>query len=350
MIQIVKQPKEGAFFLSENQLEIELKSSLGSEYYFKVFITVNGELFDVQGWSKYNDTDCKIDLKGMFSHLFLFKFPKLSGDIFTEYTHLKKEVSIVIKEYKREDDVLMNSVDLNSFFVLKSEATLFFDDRINLQKMSNLPGVLRLSKTKIVRLPIWVNTGSISVKVVTGTNEIRNKVIHNLSKNIFEISIDLINDAIINDQVNVTVEDANGNSFTQQYQFNTQHFYNSTQVLFRNNFGAFESIELFGPLKESNTYKRKTYSLPNNKMFLANTNVSNVLKINTGFMLPSEIPVLKVINESIELYVYYKNEFYPVIPVSKKSKGVDYEKDYQDDYVELKINGELIKDTSFKYD
>ncbi|CAM1357670.1 hypothetical protein [Tenacibaculum halocynthiae] len=350
MIQIVKQPKEGAFFLSENQLEVELKSNLGSGYYFKVFITVNNKLFDIQGWSKYNDTDCKIDLKGMFSHLFLNKFPKLTGDTFTECDHLKKEVFIVIKEYKREDDVLVNSVDLNSFFILKSETLIFFDDRINLQKMSILPRVLRLSKTKVVRLPIWINSGSIVMKVVTGTNEIRNKVIHNLAKNIHEITIDLTNDIIINNEVNVFIEDVNGNSFSQQFNLNAEHLYNSTLVLFRNNFGAYESIELFGSLKESNSYKRKTYSLTNNKLFLAKTNVDEILKINTGFMLPSELSILKAINESIELYVYHKNEFYPAVPVSKKSKGINYEKDYQDDYVELKLNGELLKDTSFKYD
>lgn len=352
MIKIIKAPKTAAVFLSENPIDIEVKSTLGKAYYFKVFIYVDDKFFDEQGWSKYNDFNVKIALKGMFNNLFTYPFPTLNGDVYKPTNHLLKKINITIKEYKRDDDSLVNTLNLNPFYVLKSEKAMFFDERINFQKMSILPNVLRLSKGKapVVRFPIWVCSKSFSLKVVSGGALLKDLSFNDFTKNILEVVVNLTKETIYGNEVRVILSDFKGNNFTQQFIFIDELAYEVSKMYFRNNYGVYEYIEFFGSLKESNTYKRKTYNLLNDVTFLANTAISNTLKINTGYLLPNEIPILEAINLSKEVFVSHNDMLLQALPISKKSKGLDFEKNYLDDFIELKINGSLPKSTSFKYD
>lgn len=350
MIQVIKQPKEGAVFLSENPLEIEVKSTLGADYYFKVIIYEDGVLFDELGWSKYNDTNCKIDLKGMFSSIFQYH-PVFEEDAWNDnVSYLNTPVKVTIKEYKRSDDSLVNTLDLNNFYVYKSEKKMFFDERINLQKMNNHPDVVRYSKPTLVRLPIWVNSGILTYQVLCGGVILEENTVTSFEFKIYELLIDISKYHLTDNVVTIFVTNNQGNTLIQKYEFNTHAYYDVTRVLFRNNFGLFVYNELFGTSKEEDTYNRKIYKVTDSIEFLAHTKVREKIKVNTGGLYPNEVQILKEINSSKEIYLLKENKIIPVIPVSKKSKGKDSDKDYVDDYIEFQVNGEYQQSENFKYD
>lgn len=349
MIQAVKVPKVDTIFLSNNPILIEVKTDLGADAYFKVHIWVDGKYFDGQGWSKYNNTNCIINLEGMFDQLFVSEFTQIDGDLFDKKSNLKKRIFVEVAELRKSDDVILNTIEVNRFYVIKSDKKIFFDDRVNLQKMSILPNVLRLSKGSNIRFPLWVTTSKVKVNVVYGSKQLFDIEVSELNKEIVEFDIDLANVTDPYDEMRVTVTNGN-DSFTQKYIFKELHAFKTTKLYFRNHHGLFEYVEIFGALKETNKYKRKLYSLPNNSNVIANTAHDKIFKINTGFLLFNYLPILEALNSSKEVYLFHEKNYIPVLPISKKSKGIDSQENYIDDYIEFKVNGELKKDTSFKYD
>ncbi|WP_271407263.1 hypothetical protein [Tenacibaculum soleae] len=351
MIQVLKAPKEASVFLSKNSLKIEVASTLGLNYYFKVFLYVNGALFDEQGWSKYTPTNCQIELSDMFVKLFNNQFTEVTGNDFYLNASIIKKIEVVIKEYDRVDDTEVNSLNLNYFYVLNSDKINFFDERVPLQKISNLPLEIRVSKNYNLRLPIWVNkqNSNFEVAVVEGNSELFNQTYNTTAIGVYQLDLKLSSLNISSNEIRVIISDGS-NTFTQKLLIKNISLYPVSAFYFRNNFGVFESLEIFGSLKESNKYTRKTYALPTDSLHLSNTSHVKSFKINTGFLLPEELIELEVLNNSKEIYFNYKSQLIPVIPVSKKSKGRNYEEDYDDDFVEFQVNDTNQINDQFKYD
>ncbi|MBE7649157.1 hypothetical protein [Tenacibaculum finnmarkense] len=349
MINVIKQPRQNAVFLSNSPLDIDIKSEFDSDYYFKVFLFVNTILYDEQGWAKHNKTDCRIDLKNMFTQVFENQFQEVKSNDLMRKENLLKKIYVNIKEYKRIDDSIQNKAYLEWFYILKSNKDMFFDERISLQKMSSLPAVLRLSKDAVFRMPIWVNTSTIQIKVSGDNQEFLSEKHEDLEMGIFEADFILKDFFEKSNEIRITISDGE-HTLTQIIQLMDIYSYDVSRIFFKNNFDIFEYIELFGSEKESNKYSRKIYNLPNDLKFTATTTQEKRFKINTGNILPSEFVILELLNNSNEIYLKNEGAFIPVIPVSSKSKGRESDKFYHNDYIEFQQNGQIIANQDFKYD
>lgn len=349
MINVLQNPKKGTVFLSKSPLKIELESSLGKDYLFKIFIKIDGKLFDVQGWSKWDEKNCSINLEQMFDSLFTFKFKEVEATVFTRLDDLIKKVEITVKEYKRVGQTEVDTTEIPPFYVVFSQRLENLRLSDNLLKMSLLPNVVRLNSKAVFSLPVWVNSKSVSVKLQAKTKELFTQTYPVNAKGVFCFSFKLAD--YITDESELTLTLKSGEDVLEQKIIIENLFlYPTSSIYFRNIFGAFEFIQLFGSFKESLSYKRKKYVLENNTDYIANTDLTVKYRINTGAMLPFELPITESINLCEEAYYLKNDELQPVIPVSKKSKGTDTFKDYIDDFVELQENGLPKQDDSDDYD
>lgn len=349
MITIVKTPKQDAVFLTENPLIIEIASTLTPDHFFKVFINVNGQEFDVQGWGKYNDTNCIIDLKQMFSDIFYYPFAEVTTTHLQRINELLKLVEVTVKEYQRADEVLVNTLVLPSFYVLHSVKSQSFNHTLNLQKLSVLSEVIRVSKDGVINLPIWITSTAVTVTITNNQTAIFSEIYTDLEKGLFVLGVNLSDFSFTTEEIEIQLV-SGSDILIQKVNLQNLYLYTVSKLYVRNSFGVFEYIELFGALAETSNYKRKKYTLENDAEFIAKTTQTKKHKIFTGALFMFELSVLEAINNSEDIY-YYKNEvFIPVVSVSKKSKGINTQENYIDDFIELQENGSLPIDNSVNYD
>lgn len=349
MINTIKTPKEGAVFLTENPLKIEVSSTLGAEHYFKVFIKVNGEQFDIQGWSKYNDTNCIIDLQRVFSDIFDCPFSEVSSTGLKRVNELMKLVEVTVKEYKRVDEQEVNNLTLPSFYVINSAKELSFDHTKNLQKLSVLPDRLRVSSLGVLNLPLWLTAKLITVSIYDGNDLIFEEIYNDLQKGMFVFSLFLKQFNLKSDLIEIRFNSEN-ESLSQYLKLEKLNMYSLTKIYAKNNFGIFEYLELFGSLKGTVNYTRKNYTLQNKTEFIADTTTRRIHKINTGFLFQEELSLVDLINEATVVFVEKNGKFVSCIPIGKKAKGFNTDSYYQDDVIELQENYTPIHNESLNYD
>lgn len=349
MITIVKAPIENAVFLAANPLKIEIESNEVPGHYFTVSISINDVHFDTQGWSKFNDVTCIIDLEEMFSNIFSNTFTEISETQLAHHSDLLKKINIRVEEFFTTDNTVINYVDLPAFYVLNTTISQNFNHTVNLQKLSHLSNTIKLQPTSNYSLPIWINSDTITVQLLENDIALLNQTHNNLTKGAYSLNFKLSDYNFTENELTIRITNAE-TVLEQQIIFHNDIMYEISQLYFKNHFAIFEYIEIFGSRKSTNSFTRKKYSLSDNTEYVANTITKPTHKIYTGYLFDFEIPILEAVNYASEIYYNKNNSFIAVIPISKKAMLFNNIADSFDDYIELQENISPTIEDSFNYD
>lgn len=91
-------------------------------------------------------------------------------------------------------------------------------------------------------------------------------------------------------------------------------------IRFRNQFGAFIYAQLFSNLDIEEELKPKTYRDQDGRQFTSEVESNSILTVDTGYLLQSELFLIRQLVNSTEVELEINGEYIPVVSSTKKTK------------------------------
>lgn len=114
--------------------------------------------------------------------------------------------------------------------------------------------------------------------------------------------------------------------------------YEAKQVLFRNRFGMPMSLELFGKINTTGQLSTLSYQNNYNELITAEITEEVNIAIDTGYLLPSEMPSVSQLIKSYWVRIKYEDKYVPCI-VSQKSIPIFSQNEFAKGYqLQFKFN------------
>lgn len=349
MITTIKKPKQEAVFLSGNSIILEVSSDLQLDYYFKLEILVEDEVFNDFVLGKYSSTSAKIDLKNIFENLFSNEFTQYSLNGLHRLDNLIKRVTLKVSEIQVIDEQEVSSVFIPDFYVFYSNEEKYFNHSIDLQKLSTYSGDLTIQPNSIVQFPLWLLGEDVTLDITNKEEIVYSDSYSNLSKGPYCFYFDFSSLNETYDNLFLEFKTAN-KTFIQKVVFKKQTLYPTTSIYIQNSFLAYEYFELFGRKQESIPFKRKTLKNYDNDTFITDKEKSFNLKIYTHPLLPLENQIIETINDCLDIYIKRNDAFIRYIPILRKVNSLDTRKLFYEPYIELKQASEYTQEDTFNYD
>ncbi|ANW96752.1 hypothetical protein AXE80_10900 [Wenyingzhuangia fucanilytica] len=321
MIDIISAPKPQELFQNTAPLPIEIRSTLGADHYFVATILVDSVEYDVQTVSKLDDYNATIDLQNVIESIFIQDYiPVSSSTEIVELPNLIKQVNIIIKEYIRSSNTLVNTLELDPFKVINSEQL----QNINLdnsQFLSIYDKYIKVPVDGVLMLPFFAKTAC-TLKLVKNDIVIFSQTLIDIYS-IYALNINLKALEIIeSDNVYVELNSTN-QSYHKSLDFTNQTGYTPSKLVVKNNFNAWEYFYTFGNPKDTGDLDHKTLKLSDSGQLLKyRVNSTPKYLLNSGHYHTSYSSVINNVLSALDVLYYKNNEAINVVIQNKKRTEV----------------------------
>jgi hypothetical protein len=325
MITINAAPSANKIILDGNDTIISVTSSNGVGHYFRAEISIDDEPFDTQSWSRFDNYSANKNLKALYKDYFETVFNQTFTPGVTEQTHLKKKVSITIKEFLMSDDTEVALVTLADFYVMYNAKPASFSDSVKAAFLGlDAPKMLVPVNGKI-SVPVYTNTASQTV-VFTLKDNFNNTVhTHTVSsgtaKKIFLYNFDLSNHTFAELTTHFILSVTVGSTtITQAYRYLKHPDFTVKEIAFLNNFGYFVYAYLDGQLSIDKGLNVESFEQEGGIEKVFEINEEDTYTINTGSLLASEKAIITQIATSLQTKLFYNNTWLELVTNIKKVK------------------------------
>ncbi|AEW85878.1 hypothetical protein [Flavobacterium columnare] len=346
MIYINAAPEKDQIILNGNESIISVSSTRGKGFYFLAEIKLGDVVYDIQQWSRKDSHTSEKNIKNMFKHQFKHIFEDLQKSEIKLETDKLLKVSIVIKEYDLDKNILHDSIKLPDFFILYSDFPAFFDDKKKIQLLGVLSEVLVISSTGKISIPFLVNGNDETMKVSLISEDktvLDSHLIKNIKgKNIFSYRNIIDSNYSKFNFVELNLE-IDGFIISKKIKFLKSSYYDINEFCFRNNFGFFTYFYCFGLKKIELNYDRKSYKSFDYNDIPYDLNEEVFYTLNTSYFSEKEQPVLREIMNSLDVKLKENNVW---LDLANNTKKLLLEKSKQHLY-DVDLTFKLIKKQIF---
>lgn len=322
-INIVQTPAPGTLVLDANNTVIKVQSTNGAGYYFRALIYVGGVLFDEQAWSRSDDYTAAADLKKLYSSYFETVFNPAFANLLAEQTHLIREVSITVQEYRLDTGALVQTLVLPVFSIMYNVKPVGFNANTLVSLLGVDTKVMRVPLDGKIALPFYLGAAARTVNVTLTDSadnilDIRNVTVATGQK-VYMYQFDLSGASLGYDSTGVTVTiTVNDTSLVQQYRIIRLPFYEVKQLVFCNNFGYYLYAYFTGQLKIENTFSPETDVLADEREIISEINEDATYTLHTGVLRESEGGIVNMVANSPDTRLYQGGAWLTLVTDTKK--------------------------------
>jgi len=322
-ITALQTPTAGSFILDANNTLIKVQSTNGAGHYFRAQISVNGTLFDTQGWSREDDYTAIKDLKKMYQAYFETVFLSDFENLLQVQTHLVKEVAIVVKEYNIDSGAETSSLTLPAFFIMYNIKPQLFDYTAPLKLLSESV-VMTVPVNGKIAFPFYVGTTATTLSVNLATDDgttLDSRGISIAKGGIvylyqFDLAPETLSYSVLS--VVATIQVNGGAAIRLRFRINRLPDFPVKELAFKNNFGFFQYAYPDGEMQTQSGLEVLTYTLEDDTEKVYEINEEATYTINTGSYKADEAGVLSMIALSPETYLKNGSAWLPVVTGTKK--------------------------------
>lgn len=304
MISIISQPTE--LVLDSDNSIIELLSDKKD----KIDIKTNNSLLNQITVAKYNATNAIINLKSLY----------LNTDIST--TELSREAKKINNILTITGNITQgeNEVILKPIQILYSTKTI---ERLPTNNRTihflGISESLLCSRDCRVTIPFLVTKSqAISIKVYDQKNNlIRLNLLGELSTGYYTYDINLALEYAVEA---LTVEIIGEETIHKVIRVLKNKVNQLLNIRFKNQFGAYIYAQLFSNLDIEEELKPKTYRDQDGRQFTSEVESNSILTVDTGYLLQSEMFLIKQLMNSTLVELEINGEYIPVVSSTKKTK------------------------------
>ena len=352
MITLLKYPKLNRVLLNVNPCTLTAESDSGATHYFRAAITVNqNETFE-ESWAKAGDT-VAIDLRNFYKNRFPQRSPQYKLNGFQKITDALISLEVELKEFLLEDDSLIDSITFPVFKMLESVKPLGFNDLLRFQMLGNQPNMQTVHQQSKVSVCFFLNQETATTLrafiVDEKDNVLIEKTINNATTGMFLLQLEL-SGLPLTERNYMKIEDANTNLGQIVLRYAAKRYYQATSLFYKNAHGVFGYADLFGEREDSYPHEREEYETNSNTRTTFEVITTQSLKINTGHLFADQLPLIKNIHESREVYLNVDGRYKFARLISKKSIGKIDRQYLYDTTIEFEIDEQMPVDNSDKFD
>ena len=291
---------------SENNIVIKVQSTNGEGHYFRAFIYVDDELFDEQGWSRIDAYTAAKDLKKIYSAYFAPVWNPAFANLLQLQTHLKKKISITVKEYNLDSGEQTGELELPDFRIIYTQKPVDLDDGLKIQLLGMDAKTMVVPANGKIVVPFMVSAVDEQVKVQLrdsfGTL-INEQAVEHVSKVQTLLYQYQLTDSYNPDTLYFTVHIFCG---IQQlatplvYRMNKLPDFPFKEIAFQNNFGYYLYAYPDGEMEISNAFDVETYETADGLEKVFEINEEATYTINTGSYTNKEKAIINMIANSVD--------------------------------------------------
>lgn len=307
MIQIIKQPIE--LSLDSDNSIIELSSDSTG----RIDINTNNALLNQVTVAKYNTTNAIINLKS------LYRNTEITTTEITNESHKVNNLFTITGNIKQVGE-LPSEVSIQPIQILYSYKTIerlpTNNDILHFLGISD--SLLCSSKCKL-SIPFFSSKSqNISVRVSDQKNNlIKFSLLGTLSTGYYVYDLDLALDYIVE---SITVEVIGIETITKTVRVLKNKVNTPINFRFRNQFGAIINAQLFSNIDIEEELKSKVYNDQDGRQFTFEIESNSIVTIDTGYLLQSELFLIRQIVNSTLVELEINGEYIPVVSTTKKIK------------------------------
>ena len=316
MITINNSPILNSINADANELIIDVNTTNGFTHYLRAEISLDGVLFKVQSWGKYDGYNAKVSLQNLLQNFFeIDNTPNIVNGI--TYKNLVKRVSIQIKEYLLSNDSLVDTEVVPDFYMIKSYNPEVLNLASDIEFVADIPNLFKCPKDAYISIPFFISNANISTIQVSVTDD-QDNIIYSYSVNssgigfhVFNLSLSSI---VIPYEVKSIKFTITFNTITIEKTILIEHLpvYLPTKIYFENNYGIFQYAYFFGESQKERKYSRESYNVSNNQLRNFETTTDIYYKINTGYFSKDQIKLIDMINKSLNVQISDQGPFVEV--------------------------------------
>lgn len=330
MITINTSPAANRIILDGNNTDISVTSTNGAGYYFRALIFINGELFDTQSWSRKDAYTAEKNLKKLYNAYFATAFSSTFTPGVTAQTHLKKQVNITIQELLMDNDSVVDTLSLPTFFILYNSKPVTFIDTVKAAFLGMTADKIIIPANGKISIPFYTNASAETVVIELKDNF--NTIIDTVTipsdtaKKVFLYNYDLSAAApLINNTIYFILTITVGaTTITKPFRHIEYPDFDIKEIAYLNTFGFFVYAYLDGQMSIDNSLAIETYEQLNGSDKIIEINEDLSYTINSGSLLGSEKAIMTEIVNALEAKLFFNGEWLDMVGRTKKVK------EYQD--------------------
>lgn len=307
MIQIIKQPIE--LCLDSDNSIIELSSDTAG----RIDINTNNALLNQVTVAKYNSTNAIINLKSLYRNTIV------STTEVTNESHKVNNLFTITGDIKQVGE-LSSEVSMQPIQILYSYKTI---ERLPMNNgilhfLGISDSLLCSSKCKL-SIPFFSSKSqNISIRVSDQKNNlIKFSLLGSLSTGYYVYDLDFALDYNVE---SIIVEIIGEETITKTIRVLKNKVNTPINFRFRNQFGAIINAQLFANLDIEEELKSKVYSDQDGRQFTSEIESNSIVTIDTGYLLQSELFLIRQLVNSTLVELEINGEYIPVVSTTKKIK------------------------------
>ncbi|MGL5276430.1 hypothetical protein [Myroides sp.] len=306
MIQIIKQPLELSLDSDNSIIEIST-DSIG-----RIDINTNNALLNQVTVAKYNSTNAIINLKSLYRNTIV------STTEVTNESHKVNNLFTITGDIKQAGDV-PSEVSLQPINILYSYKTIERLPSTNgtIHFLGISDSLLCSSNCKL-SIPFFsYKSQNISIRVSDQKNNLIKLSLLGSLSGYYVYDLDLALDYNVE---SITIEIIGEETITKAIRVLKNKVNTPINFRFRNQFGAIINAQLFSNIDIEEELKSKVYSDQDGIQFTSEIESNSIVTIDTGYLLQSELFLIRQLVNSTLVELEINGEYIPVVSTTKKIK------------------------------
>jgi hypothetical protein len=325
---ISQAPLENRILLDSNNTLVSVVSENGPGHYFRAFIYIDDQLFDTQGWSRTNDIQATKDLKKLYHAYFQNEPAPVIVNALVEEPGFVKKVNITVKEYRINDDVQVDELDIPTFFILYNQNPEPFIDLDKLIWLDVQPSITQAPKDALLLFPFYANTANDNLVATLTTDldvELHTQTLTAQSgKKVYSYRLNLDTVSIPEGTLFVTVTITNGEeSISKTIALMDIVNYGVKRLRFKNNFGHFMYAYIDGPLEVEHQTDPQDYETADGSERIFEIDETINFKLSTGSLLASEKPLARQLANATRVLMEFNQQWLELTNKTRKFKDFE---------------------------
>lgn len=310
MIEILKAPAENALILDGNRTNVVIKSFRGQDYHFNAQIFIDDVLFNTITLPRDVDGIARVNLKHLYASYFDINFFEIQSTPFLldTFTHLQRRVKIIVQEIFTSDDSIIETKSLPEYTLLYNDKPIDIPFNEPIAPLS--PKDLTIPILGKARFTAYAKQG-----IITGRLKRNNQVIHE-----FEYSLELEIASIISvafNLENLSEEITSQLDTNFVFEFGIDNdvissnitvipssYYKPKMVYYRDNFGNYNNVYLFGAKEVEHKIDKETYEDSSSQELVYYTSTMEETTLSSGNHLNELTPIMTNVAQSIDVKLY----------------------------------------------
>lgn len=324
MIQLIQTPLADSVLLDGNNTLIKIKSSRGSNFYFRARIYIDDKLFDEQGWSRDDEGLARKNFLNLYQAYFSFLFEAIPDNGITEQIHLIKKIKIEIDEKDLDTDNVIETIALPEYYIMYNNQPHFFDANAPITLLDFSNPVVFIPIDGLLRIPFFVNiiNSNISVKIFSQSNSlISNYTTDSMSgKKAFLFHYNMTTTPLDINDLYFKIQITNGiNKIEKRVKIFRNPSFVIKKLTYLNLFGYYVNAYFDGRLEVANEYTINDYLNNEGQEIVSEISSLKSFSLNSGSLTRPEIDLLHHICTALDVKLEYNTILYPVSGKTKKS-------------------------------